>query len=320
VRAVQVGDDGLELAEVAEPNLSDPREVLVRVRLAGICSTDRELRRGYMGFRGVPGHEFVGEVVQAPAALQWVGRRVVGEINAACRTCPTCRAGVANHCPNRTVLGILGRSGTHAELLSLPIDNLHAVPASLSDEVAVFTEPLAAAFEPMAQGLRFDPGEPAYVLGDGKLGLLQARVLTLMGADVTVFGRHAQKLAIAEKWGARVGYTADADTASKARVVAECTGSAAGLATALSLTRPRGTLILKSTYAGESSVNLAPIVIDEIQIMGSRCGPFPEALSALVASQVAVSDLVDETYPLEDGLTAYERAAERGVLKVLIRP
>jgi threonine dehydrogenase-like Zn-dependent dehydrogenase len=244
---------------------------------------------------------------------------VVGEINAACRACATCRSGLPNHCPSRTVLGILGRDGSHAEYLSLPVVNLHEVPAGVPDRRAVFVEPLAAAFEPLAQGLTVAPGEPAVVLGDGKLGLLQARALALAGAAVTVVGKHPRKLALAVRWGLGVA-TMDDPPAGGVGLVAECTGSPSGLAVALNLLRPRGTLVLKSTFSGSPALNLAPVVVNEITVLGSRCGPFGRAIAALAADEVAVEDLIDEEIALADGVGAYRRAAEPGVLKVLVRP
>jgi threonine dehydrogenase-like Zn-dependent dehydrogenase len=320
VRCLHVDTGQLSLTDAPRPSavVDGQAEAVVRVVLAGICSTDRELTRGYMGFRGVPGHEFVGIVADAPMAPGWLGRRVVGEINAACRHCATCIEGFPSHCPTRTVLGILGRSGSHAEYLRLPVQNLHAVSDRLSDEEAVFVEPLAAAFEPLHQGLQVEDKEPAIVVGDGKLGLLQARVLALAGASVTLIGKHPRKLALAEQWGLRTS-TVDALPAERVRLVAECSGSSAGLELALRLVRPRGTLILKSTFAGQPAVNLAPIVVDEITVMGSRCGPFPEALAALLAEHVRVRDLIDQVLPLERGIDAYEVARQPGVLKVLLR-
>ncbi|MBI2755092.1 MAG: alcohol dehydrogenase catalytic domain-containing protein [Chloroflexi bacterium] len=311
----------LGVAQVPVPDVEGTREARIRVTLAGICSTDREITRGYLGFVGTPGHEFVGVVEAAPSAPQWVGRRVVGDINAACGDCATCRRGYPTHCPNRTTLGIVGRNGAHAELLTLPINNLFAVPHVVADVAAVFVEPLAAAFEPLAQGLTVQVGAPAVVVGDGKLGLLQARVLQLAGADVTVVGHHERKRHVAEAWG--LGFMHGDDSGLHARqvpIVAECTGSPAGLARALELCEPRGTLILKSTYAGAAHVDLTPVVVNEITLLGSRCGPFPEAIAALVAGHVAVSDLVDDEFPLRAAEAAYARAAERGVLKVLLRP
>jgi alcohol dehydrogenase len=273
-----------------------------------------------MGFRGIPGHEFVGVVDAAPDAPAWVGRRVVGEINAACGRCQTCRNGLGLHCPNRTVLGIVRRPGAHAEWLTLPLENLHAVPEAVSDVAATFVEPLAAAFEPLRQGVVVEHGTSALVLGDGKLGLLQARVLALAGADVTLVGRHGRKLALARQWGLRTHCEDDGPWPDRVPLVAECTGTEAGLRGALAAVRPRGTIILKSTLATPLTVDLAPLVVDEVTVVGSRCGPFPEALAARVAGMVDVSALVDAEMPLSRGPEAFTEAERPGVLKVLLRP
>lgn len=297
-----------------------PGEALVRVRLAGICDTDLQLMRGYMGFRGVPGHEFVGEVVEAPDP-PLLGARVVGEINAGCGACAACAAGWQRHCPNRTVLGILGRAGAHAELLTLPAENLHAVPVELSDELAVLTEPLAAAYEVVEQRSP-RPGERWLVLGDGKLGLLVAAVLHSEGAEPLLAGRHETKLALAAGWGVRTAL-ADALQGRDWDVAVEATGAADGLERALALVRPRGTIVLKTTVAAPPRAPLAPVVVDEVTVIGSRCGPFPRALAGfagLAAAGVRLSQLLEASYPLRDGVAAYERAATRGTLKVLLRP
>jgi threonine dehydrogenase-like Zn-dependent dehydrogenase len=306
-------------------------EALVRVRLAGICNTDLEIVRGYLGFHGVPGHEFVG-VVEALAGDDGprryghlLGRRVVGEINAAChqRDCPSCAAGMPTHCPNRTTLGIVGREGAFADYLTLPAANLHLVPDEVTDEEAVFVEPLAANFE-MVEQVHIRPTDRVLILGDGKMGQLAAQVLPLAGCDVALVGRHAEKLALAERRGVHTHLVADAaafalDAASRADVVVECTGAAGGLAAALRLVRPRGTVFLKSTVADKSTLDLAPIVIDEIRVQGSRCGPFEPALRALSRGLVDVRPLISATYPLDDGVAAFAHAGEHGVLKVLVR-
>ncbi len=304
-------------------------EALIRVTLAGICNTDIEIVRGYLNFRGVLGHEFVG-VVEAvyggtDHAAPLVGQRVVGEINAACHRadCPACSAGMPTHCPTRTTLGIVNRNGAFADYVTLPVENLHPVPAEVSDEEAVFVEPLAANFE-IAEQLHLRPTHRVIVLGDGKMGQLAAQVLTLNGCAVTMIGKHAEKLALAERTGARslrldaLGDLA-ADAAQRVDVVVECTGSASGLELALRLVRPRGTVILKSTVADKSVIDLAPIVIDEIRVQGSRCGPFEPALRALASKRVAVHHLISASYPLDDGLTAFEHAQRPGALKVLLR-
>jgi alcohol dehydrogenase len=301
-----------------------PDEALVRVRLAGICNTDLELARGYMGFRGVLGHEFVGDVVQAPDAA-WVGRRVVGDINAACYTCDTCRAGRHTHCPNRTTLGIFDRDGAFADYLLLPQANLHVVPQTVPDEKAVFTEPLAAACEVLEQ-LSIHPSDRVVVLGDGKLGLLVAAVLRLTGAELAIVGRHPSNLSIAESWGITAwlssGEVNDDALASLAGadIAIECTGSPSGFDQARRLVRPRGTVVLKSTYHGEVCVNMSRLVVDELKLVGSRCGPFEPALRLLESGLVDPTPLISDVYPLSSGKVALARAAEGGVLKVLLQP
>jgi threonine dehydrogenase-like Zn-dependent dehydrogenase len=291
-------------------------EALVRVRLSGVCNTDLELVKGYYPFTGVPGHEFVGEVVAADDAPQWVGRRVVGEINASCGVCATCRAGRRTHCPARTVLGIKDRHGSMAELLMLPVENLHAVPDGVPDETAVFTEPVAAALE-VQQQVAIEAGSVVVVIGDGKLGQLVARTLALAGHRPTVVGRHPRKLALLKRRGIATAAAADLPPRA-ADVVVECTGNPGGLALARSAVRPRGTIVLKSTYHGKAPINLSGIVVDEITLVGSRCGPFPPALALLAGGTLEVADLVDQRFALEDGVAAFAAAAAPGVLKVLI--
>lgn len=293
-----------------------PGEALVRVRLAGICNTDLEIVRGYMGFRGVLGHEFVG-VVEDAEDRSLVGRRVVGEINAYCGECPTCRAGRPTHCPNRTTLGIWGRDGAFAEYLTLPARNLHVVPDDIPDEAAVFTEPLAAALEILEQ-VHLHPTDRVVVLGDGKLGLLVAQVLGLMGCDLTVVGHHRGKLDILARRGIPTALESEIEGLT-ADVVVECTGRPEGFAVAWHILRPRGMLVLKSTYHGRVEADLTGLVVDEITLVGSRCGPFPPALRLLQRGLVDVLSLVSEVYPLAQGVEAFARAAAPGTLKVLLR-
>jgi threonine dehydrogenase-like Zn-dependent dehydrogenase len=290
-------------------------EALVRVRLAGICNTDLEIVRGYMSFQGVLGHEFVG-VVEECADESLVGQRVVGEINCYCGECPTCRAGVPTHCPNRTTLGIWGRDGALADYLSLPVANLHIVPEAISDEAAVFVEPLAAALEILEQ-VQVKPADRVVVLGDGKLGLLVAQVLGLTGCDLVVGGRHEEKLAILQRRGVDARL-ANELPAEKADVVVDCTGHPGGFAAARGLVKPRGTLVLKSTFHGGVEVNLSMLVVDEITLIGSRCGPFAPALRLLERGLVDVESLISVTYPLGEGLAAFEQAQKKEVLKVLL--
>jgi threonine dehydrogenase-like Zn-dependent dehydrogenase len=319
MKALRFENGQLGLADVDVPARAG--EALVRVRLAGVCNTDLEIARGYAGFEGTLGHEFVGVVERAPGAEELEGRRVVGEINAGCGRCQWCRAGDPRHCPDRTVLGIVGRDGAFAEYLQLPASNLLPVPDEVPDERAVFTEPLAAACA-VAERVRIEPETRAAVVGDGKLGLLCAQALkATTGAGVTLVGRHESKLGIARGRGVRA-LKADELPDSYERafdVAVEASGSAAGLETALKLLRPRGTLILKSTFHGTTELNAAPVVVDEISIVGSRCGRFHGALELLRRNAVEVDALVHDEFPLSEGVRAFERAAEPGVLKVLLR-
>jgi threonine dehydrogenase-like Zn-dependent dehydrogenase len=288
-------------------------EVLVRVRCAGICETDLQLIKGYMGFRGVLGHEFVG--VAESGAL--AGRRVVGEINCACWRCDTCRRGLPTHCPNRTVLGILNHDGAFADLIAVPERNLHAVPDSLPDEVAVFTEPLAAAFQIPAQ-LPVQSGDRVVVLGDGRLGNLCAQVLARLSDHVLVVGKHPEKLGLLTARGIGTALLSEPLEERAADIVVDCTGSESGIPTALRLVRPRGTIVLKTTVAGDQTLAWAPFVIDEIALVGSRCGPFDRALEALEAGQIDVRPLISERFALDRGIEALARAQTRPVLKVLL--
>jgi threonine dehydrogenase-like Zn-dependent dehydrogenase len=319
--ALRYEDGRLRVGEVAEPRAGG--EAVVRVALSGVCNTDLEIARGYAGFRGTIGHEFVGVVESAPDAPGLAGRRVVGEINAGCGRCALCRANDPRHCPGRTVLGIVGRDGAHAELLRLPSVNLVPVPDEIEDERAVFTEPLAAACG-ILERVRVGAGERVAVVGDGKLGLLCAQALrATTGAETVVLvGKHANKLDIARRRGVET-LLLDQAGGAKARafdVVVEASGAASGFDLALSLVRPRGALVLKSTFHGETRFDSARVVVDEISVVGSRCGRFPAALELLRARAVDVESLVSETHPLSDGLRAMERAAAAGVLKVLLRP
>jgi len=294
---------------------TDRQFALVRVRLAGICSTDLQIFKGYMGFRGVPGHEFVGEVEEGPKTL--VGKRIVGEINFACGKCEFCQRSLGRHCPNRRVMGIVGADGSFAEYVAVPTANLHLVPDNVSDEEAVFTEPLAAAFEILEQ-IQLSPGDDVLVMGDGKLGMLCAQVLKLTGAGVTVLGKHPEKLSLIKKTGVRT-LLLDSWKARLFDVVVEATGSDSALKLAMSAVRPRGTLVLKSTIAADHTVSLAPLVINEITVIGSRCGLFPPALQALAEKSVLVTPIIEKVYPLNAGIEAVTHAGRAGALKVLLR-
>ncbi len=289
-------------------------EAVVRVSLAGICNTDLEIARGYMGFRGTPGHEVVGTVIAGPS--QWIGARVVAEINFACGSCDWCRRDLGRHCPQRRVMGILGADGGFAEYVAVPVANLHRVPESIPDRCAVFAEPLAAAYE-MLEQVAIGPGVTCTVLGDGKLGLLCAQVAAAAGAEVIAVGKHADKLRLLQARGIRTVELGEWD-AAPADVVVEATGSARGLGAAIAATRPRGTIVLKSTVADRLSLDLAPLVINEISVVGSRCGRFAPALQALEADAIDVTSLIADTLPLQRGVEAFERAAQPGMLKVLL--
>lgn len=289
-------------------------EALVRVLRAGICNTDLELLRGYYPYTGILGHEFVGVIEQGPTQL--VNRRVVGEINAVCGECRFCLSGQPTHCENRTVLGIVNRNGAFAEYLTLPVENLHLVPDTVSTDAATFTEPVAAALEIQQQvALRAD--DRVLVVGDGKLGQLVAQTLALTGCDILVVGRHREKLDYLAARGMKTGL-ADAVNDRSFDLSVECTGNPEGFAIARRALRPRGTLVLKSTYAGQLTFDASSLVVDEITLIGSRCGPFPQALELLATGRVDVKPLIHARYPLEAGLSAFNRAQERGVLKVLL--
>ena len=306
-------DDGVRFRTAQPKPVPSPDEVLVRVSCAGICETDLQLIRGYMGFRGILGHEFVGVAESGPYA----GRRVVGEINCACWQCETCRTGLPSHCPNRTVLGILNHDGAFADYIAVPQKNLHPVPDSLPDDVAVFTEPVAAAFQIPAQ-IPIARDTRVVVLGDGRLGNLCAQVLARRSGHVLAVGKHESKLALLRTLGIATALLDGALPDRAADVVVDCTGSDTGLPTALRLVRPRGTIVLKTTVAGTQTLAWAPFVIDEITLVGSRCGPFDQALAALARGEVDVRPLISERLPLSAGVTSLERAQGKGVLKVLI--
>jgi threonine dehydrogenase-like Zn-dependent dehydrogenase len=317
MKALRVSDGKTGVVEVERPERND--ESLVRVLQSGICNTDLEIARGYAGFTGTIGHEFVG-VVEESHDTSLVGKRVVGEINAGCGRCGLCLAGDPRHCPNRTVLGIHDRDGAHAEFLKLPQENLIEVPATVSDAAAVFIEPLAAAFG-ISEQVDFNESTRTAIVGDGKLGILCARSISLLTSGVTLIGKHRRKLDVAEKYGNVTGMlTSDvAQIGKKFDVVVETSGSESGFSTALNLVRPRGKVVLKSTFHGQPTWNASKIVVDEITVVGSRCGRFAAALELLSQERIEVEDLVSGEFPLADGVKAMSRAAENGVLKVLLR-
>ena len=313
MRAIVLNGDRVSFdasRDVDRPRLG---EVMVRVIRAGVCETDLQLIRGYMGFRGVLGHEFVGIAEEGPYA----GRRVVGEINCSCWTCETCLAGRPTHCPNRTTIGIDHHDGAFADYIQVPLRNLHPVPDDMPTDVAVFTEPVAAAFQIPAQ-LSLNRTDRVVVLGDGRLGNLCAQVLAGICDRVLVVGKHAEKLALLDELGIETALLGNISADAGADIVVDCTGSDTGLPTALRLVRPRGTIVLKTTVAGTQQMPWAPIVIDEVTIVGSRCGPFDRALDALQAGSVSVLPMISQRFDLSRGVDALDAAQTKGMLKVLI--
>jgi alcohol dehydrogenase len=309
-----VFDNELKMQELPSPQ-PEAGEALIRVRLAGICQTDIHLTRGYADFHGILGHEFVGEVVAAPTTA-WVGQRVVGEINLSCGHCDRCRRGLSHHCANRRVLGIRDKAGCLAEYVTLPVANLHAVPVGVPDAFAVFTEPLAAALE-ISEQLHLRPDSRVLIIGDGKLGLLIALVLRLTGCDLHLAGRHPPKMALMAARGVQTHLVAEL-TENEFDVVVEATGSPAGWQAALAAVRPRGVIVVKSTYHGTVNFDPAALVVPELTVVGSRCGPFPPALRMLARRLINPKKLISRVYPLAQAREAMAYAAQRGVLKVLV--
>lgn len=314
MKALAVTDNGVAWIDCPVP-VPGPGEALVRVRMAGVCNTDLEIARGYMQFKGVLGHELCG-VVEQCADARWVGRRVAGEINLGCGACDLCKKRMARHCQARTVLGILGKDGCFATHVTLPLANLHQLPDALPDEAACFVEPTAAAFEIIEQ-LPLDPRDGVLIVGDGKLALLIAQVIATTGANVTLVGKHESKLAVARALGIAVAARATLEPKSF-DVVVEATGSPSGMQDAISLVKPRGKIVLKSTYHGPLTLDAAPIVIDELHLIGSRCGPFEPAIAALVTGAVRTEPLISAIVPFADAPQAFARAAAAGTLKVLL--
>jgi threonine dehydrogenase-like Zn-dependent dehydrogenase len=315
MKAIHLSGTNFELKRDYPIPVPRQGEVLVRVVRAGVCETDLQLIQGYMGFEGVLGHEFVGVAESGSFA----GQRVVGEINCSCWACDTCRSGLPTHCPSRSVLGILGHDGAFAEYVAVPEWNLHAVPDVLSTDEAVFVEPVAAAYQILKQRL-VERGQSVVVLGDGRLGNLCAQVIADYGCKVLVVGKHAAKLRIlqAVNPGLETALLENAEPDRSADVVVDCTGSSSGLPTALQHVKPWGTVILKTTVAGEQTLALAPIVIDEVRVVGSRCGPFSDAISGLQSGRVSVTPLISERFDLDDATEAINVTACKPVLKVLI--
>lgn len=317
----------LESGRVEVRSRSVPRIApgFARIRLiaAGICSTDLELQRGYYGFHGTPGHEFVGEVSEVRSEdsddSSWIGQRVAGEINLACGICEWCRRGLGRHCPTRKVLGIVGHAGAFQEFLTLPIRNLRRVARSIPDEHAVFIEPIAAACEILDQ-VAMAKGTRVAVLGDGKLGLLIAQVLHASRAEVHLLGRHRHKLKIAERAGIATEMMRKKLPQREYPMVVDATGSAEGLSAAITMCQPRGTVVMKSTVHGLVGIDAAPVIVNEITLVGSRCGRFEPAIKLLASGKVRVGDLIAEEFSLDRAPEAFARAGMKGILKVLLRP
>jgi threonine dehydrogenase-like Zn-dependent dehydrogenase len=316
MKALRFEDNKLNLTEVNQPNRED--EALVRVLKSGICNTDLEIVKGYANFQGTIGHEFVGVVEEAKDAQHLIGRRVVGEINAGCGVCDLCEKGDSRHCPKRTVLGIVGRDGAHAEFLTLPSRNLLEVPFEVSDEQAVFTEPLAAAFGITEQVEIFRETRVA-IIGDGKLGNLCAQSLALKSGNVFLIGKHKEKLSLVEKRNIEGVLLENAEKLPKDfDVVVEASGAESGFNLALDLLKPRGKLVLKSTFQGAAKWQAWRVVVDEITIVGSRCGRFAPALDLLKNKLVDVENLISEEFFLSDGVKAMQHAEQKGVMKVIL--
>ncbi|MCB9435708.1 MAG: alcohol dehydrogenase catalytic domain-containing protein [Anaerolineales bacterium] len=314
-RVVEFDGQRVIVQQEAAPK-PNPDEVLIQLRLAGICSTDLALMRGYKDFHGMLGHEFVGEVISGPDT--WLGQRVVGEINIGCGVCDMCQRGLKSHCRQRRALGIFNYDGAFGDVFRLPVANLHRVPDSVSDRQAVFVEPLAAAAQ-ILQQIHIQPQQRVVVIGLGRLGLLVVQVLAHTTAEVTGVVRHERQVALLRQWGINASRVEDVPLA-QADVVVDCTGDVEGFHTALALVRPRGTLVLKSTYEGLSAVELTKVAVNEITVVGSRCGPFPVAIRLLAHSRIDVESMIDGVYLLEEASQALTHAGQSGTLKILLKP
>jgi threonine dehydrogenase-like Zn-dependent dehydrogenase len=318
MKALRIQNGKLTVADIALPSAEG--EAVVRVVKTGICGTDLELVKGYSGFQGTPGHEFVGIVESSLSRPELVGKRVAGEINAGCGECKLCLGGDSRHCPARTVLGIVGRDGAHAEFLQLPERNLHVLPDTISNDEAVFIEPLAAAVG-INESVAVGEGDSVAVIGDGKLGILCARAIaaTSRASSVTMIGKHDEKLMLVADCGIDVAKVEDVGKLNrKFDVVVEASGSEGGFASALDIVKPRGTIVLKSTYHGFARWDASRVVVNEITVKGSRCGRFEPAIDLLSSNQISVRDLISEEFSLLRGVAAFERAGTKGVLKVLL--
>jgi threonine dehydrogenase-like Zn-dependent dehydrogenase len=310
--------DGQNLNYIKDYPKPHTGEALVKVSLAGICGTDLEILQGYMSYEGVLGHEFVGVVAESENK-DLIGKRVVGEINVGCEKCDSCKKGMQRHCPNRSVLGILNRDGAFAEFLSLPERNLHVIPDSVTDRQAVFVEPIAAAFEIKEQVL-LKPDWHVAIVGDGRLSQLIISVLKTSCSDITCFGRHQNKLERLEKLGIKTKIGIKSDEESSYDLVVEATGRNSGFLDSMKLVKPKGTVILKSTIASKENLDLTPAVVNEITLVGSRCGPFRPAINALASGIISVDGLIDSEYPLEKFNEAFDQAKNSKTLKVVLKP
>ena len=317
-----VFDEELKLVkDYKKPELKKG-EVLIKTRMSGICNTDLEITKGYMGYKGVLGHEFVGDVVEVydDCNKNWIGKRVVGEINCGCNNDSWCAKGLARHCPNRQTLGIWQKDGCFSEYFTLPVENILEVPQNLSDEEATFVEPVAAAME-ITEQLHIKPKDKVALLGDGKLGLCIALVLNALNVDLVHIGKHENKLEISRKAGVKTKLLKDLEDSDNKSfdIVIEATGSTGGFETSLALTKPRGVLVLKSTIAAKEGLNLAPVVIDEITVLGSRCGQFEPALRLMGAKKLDIKPLISEVYPIDKALEAFEKNKQKDILKILLK-
>lgn len=292
-------------------------EALIKVTHAGICNTDIEILKGYMEFQGIPGHEFTG-LVERCNERSLIGKRVVGEINIGCGTCFYCQNQMQNHCPSRSVLGILNKDGSFGEYITLPVNNIHLLPDSVSDVEAVFVEPLAAAFE-ITRQISIKPYDKVCVLGDGKLGILAGQVLSETGCNLVVVGKHKEKLSILEKKGIKTELISTFSDKREFDIVVDCTGSISGIETAIMVVKPGGRVIIKTTIADRGLIDLNGVVINEISLIGSRCGPFPQAIKAIETGKIDVHPLISKIFPLEDGIKAFQYASRKGALKVILK-
>jgi threonine dehydrogenase-like Zn-dependent dehydrogenase len=308
-----VFDGELKISDVNKPTIASG-QALLKIRKAGICNTDMELVRGYKGFRGILGHEFVADVVEGDS--QWHGKRVVGEINIACDSCDFCERGIPSQCRNRTAIGIYGHDGVFADYLELTAGNLHVVPDTISDDEAVFVEPLSACLN-ILESVHISPRDTVVVIGAGKMGLLAAQVLKLTGANLAVVVRHDKQAKLLAQWGIRAVQKADLNP-QQAQIAVDCTGNASGFQDALDLVQPRGTIVLKSTYADLPQADLTRVVVDEIRVIGSRCGAFDAALRLLEAKLIDIMPLIEARYPMDSALEAFQFAQQKGALKVLL--